>query len=655
MTTLKEQMHPNNYTPLPGSERRPSVEAKWLGPADENEIFMVTIVLRRRPDAHPLPAFEHFAGPPPGGKKRVKTEEFAAKYGAHPEDMERVVKFAKDAGLTVVETHPARRTVVVSGTVALMSKAFGVSLGRYQHTVIRQHYEGMPQKHQETYRGRDGFIHVPEELADVIIGVFGLDNRTITKRNSADPANTSTLTVQEVAGLYNFPANTARGQTIGIISPGGGYFQSDMQQYFGEALPTITPVSIDGFGNGSVQLTTSAATPAGSSVLYFASTAGVMVNTTVGGTLFADQTYWVNSVGNNTVTLYEDVTSPIPAGTTVFFNADGETSQDICIAGAAAPGANIAVYFSNGGQNGWVDTLQRAIHPDAGDPVCSVLSSSFYLSNGDDADTLALAGVTTAMITAISQAFHDAALQHVTVCIASGDTGSNSKAGKFPYDTSPVTYGGDGKAHVQYPGSDPWVLCVGGTTIGDVADNPPSCAEYVWNDPDANDTSQWGTGGGGISDYFDLPSYQSNAAVPKSVNDNTRVGRGVPDVAGNASYNAGYSGLFLAGRPVIGNGTSASAPHWAGLIAVINAALGQPVGFINTAIYQSGSGAFRDINPPADGSGGPLDNSNSGIAGYRAGAGWDACTGWGSPDGISLLNFFQNQLQPNVAADAAES
>jgi hypothetical protein len=173
-------------------------------------------------------------------------------------------------------------------------------------------------------------------------------------------------------------------------------------------------------------------------------------------------------------------------------------------------------------------------------------------------------------------------------------------------------------------------LAVGGTTIGNVVGN--TFDEYVWNDPNPADPSHWGTTGGGVSDFFALPSYQNGAGVPRSINDN-HVGRGVPDVAANASANSGYSGLVVGGAPFVGNGTSASAPLWAGLIAVINAALGYNIGFANATFYALGSPAFRDINPTA----GPTDNSNGPAAGYPAGPGWDACTGWGSPNGRRLL------------------
>ena len=258
-------------------------------------------------------------------------------------------------------------------------------------------------------------------------------------------------------------------------------------------------------------------------------------------------------------------------------------------------------------------------HPNSGDPVPSVLSSSFYLSNGDDSATLTAEGLSQNFVNAVSAAFQDAAIQNVTVCIASGDTGTASK----------LT---DGKAHVQYPASDPWILCVGGTTIGNVSGS--TCTEYVWNDTFFGTAK--GATGGGVSDFFAIPNYQLGASVPVSIKD-SHVGRALPDVAANASPNSGYP-LTVGGSSAVGNGTSASAPLWAGLIAVINAAIGTAVGFVNPAIYSLGSSVFRDIL----GAPGPANSGLNGVAGYPAGPAWDACTGWGSPNGTALLAGLQN-------------
>ncbi|MGB6307513.1 MAG: S53 family peptidase, partial [Steroidobacteraceae bacterium] len=472
--------------------------------------------------------------------------EFASKYGAAQSDLEKVSEFVVAHGMTVVQTHPARRSVVVSGTVEQMNEAFRITLARYRHEVLRSSRE---QPVQEEYRGREGSIHLPSELSDIVLGVFGLDNRRITKRNAGDPPNTATVTVAQMARLYEFPTNLATGQTIGIFSE-GGYVPNDITAYYatlppGSTAPTIVPVNVGASNNGT---------------------------------------------------------------------ADAETTQDICIAATAAPGAAIAVYFTTYDQQGWIGAVQRVAHPDPGDPDCSVLSCSFYVSNGDDAATLANEGVTVSWLNALTAAFQDAAIQHVTICMASGDSGTDSKVG-------------DGKAHVQYPASDPWVLSIGGTTVGNV--DGGSFDEYVWNDTFFGGVG--GATGGGISDFFGAQAYQATANVPGSLNDGHK-GRGVPDVAANASPNSGYP-IIVGGSPSVGNGTSASAPLWAGLIAIINAALGRRVGFINPTIYASGAVGLRNVLPvPA-----AADNGLNGVAGYPARVGWDACTGWGSPNGSKLL------------------
>jgi kumamolisin len=132
--------------------------------------------------------------------------------------------------------------------------------------------------------------------------------------------------------------------------------------------------------------------------------------------------------------------------------------------------------------------------------------------------------------------------------------------------------------------------------------------------------------GGGVSDVFDLPAYQDSVGVPRSVNQGGRIGRGVPDVAGNASPSTGYRVRVDFLSFVVG-GTSAVSPLWAGLVARFNQHLETPVGWLNPLLYGpvAGSGAFHDIT-----------SGNNG--GYAAAAGWDACTGWGTPVGSKLLS-----------------
>ena len=117
-----------------------------------------------------------------------------------------------------------------------------------------------------------------------------------------------------------------------------------------------------------------------------------------------------------------------------------------------------------------------------------------------------------------------------------------------------------------------------------------------------------------------MPTWQASAGVKPPAG----LGRGVPDVAGDADPETGYK-VLIDGTALVIGGTSAVAPLWAALIALINQKLGKPVGFLQPTLYAlPGSGAFHDIVTGSNGA-------------YSAGPGWDACTGLGSPEGTNLL------------------
>ena len=138
-----------------------------------------------------------------------------------------------------------------------------------------------------------------------------------------------------------------------------------------------------------------------------------------------------------------------------------------------------------------------------------------------------------------------------------------------------------------------------------------------------NDGQQGGATGGGVSDVFDRPTWQTDVGVPGTS------GRGVPDVAGNADPQTGYKVLIDGQAGVIG-GTSAVAPLWAALVARLTQAVGSPLPPLAPTLYGHATSGrptpgFHDITSGDNGS-------------FRAGAGWDACTGLGSPDGESLTD-----------------
>jgi kumamolisin len=108
-------------------------------------------------------------------------------------------------------------------------------------------------------------------------------------------------------------------------------------------------------------------------------------------------------------------------------------------------------------------------------------------------------------------------------------------------------------------------------------------------------------------------------------------GRGLPDVSAVADPYTGYA-VFIDGSWTVVGGTSAVAPLFAGLAARINNQLGRRCGLINTPLYASSSDVFHDITTG--------NNSAHGVTGYSAGPGWDAVSGFGSPDGMKLLALF---------------
>jgi kumamolisin len=151
------------------------------------------------------------------------------------------------------------------------------------------------------------------------------------------------------------------------------------------------------------------------------------------------------------------------------------------------------------------------------------------------------------------------------------------------------------------------VLACGGTEL--IGSGATIESETVWNDG-----SDGGATGGGYSTLFPVPTWQSSAGI-------SGPGRGVPDVAGDASPESGYNILVDGQQEVVG-GTSAVAPLWAALIAIINEMKGSPVGFVSPTLYAD-EADFHDIT-----------SGNNGA--YSAAKGWDACTGLGSPDGAEL-------------------
>jgi kumamolisin len=580
--------------PIEGSV--PVNKHKLIGPADPHERVEVTIKLRRKTEQG-LPSLAEFVA----GKRAFMTrQELAERYGARQEDAAAVQAWAVTQGLSVSRIDLGRRQVHLVGSLHAMSQAFGVKISRYHHSRTRTHFH-CP----------DGNIHVPESLAPIIAGVFGLNNmpvvvrsvvRTAKKLTDANPENQwpGSFFPNQVAQLYNFPPTQGAGQRVAILEFGGGFDQSVLADYFTNSIGLQTPPTVN----------------------------ALMV---LGATMQIDD------------------------------GATGEVYLDIEIVGAMAPKAKIDVYFAPWSGAGYLNAIDQAIHNDD--------YAGVSISYGLDED---LAGDSEnpgwpMLNQNVDEAFRDATAVGIPVFVSSGDQGSSSLRGQLNDGTEITLF--SKTAHAAYPASSPYATAVGGTLL--YAENGAISNEVVWNElGDLQDGKYYfgGATGGGVSDrYPQVPSYQTSAGItPQSANNSSATGRGLPDVAGNAGASTGYLVSQPPGSqdpiaPV--GGTSASAPMWAALMACVREALTAkfngtvPQFFFNDFVYANGkTAAFRDIvggrqftfDPNqglVPGAFIPTGNNRSTKAdGYYAQAGFDLCTGWGSPNGNELLKQLETWL-----------
>lgn len=288
---------------LAGSEKEAAPNAVRLKATPSKSKVTVSVIVKRKEELK-----INKRGGRAHGPARVSRASFKKHHSADPAAIRRIKAFAKEFHLKVEAdpTSVARRTVQLTGTAADIQKAFGVVLE--QKTV-----DGVER------RVREGAIHLPASVEEVVEAVLGLDNRPQAqphfRAHKRGPSAPSSYTPPQVATAYKFPAKASgTGQTIGIIELGGGYRQADLTAYFktlGLPAPAITAVLVNG--------------------------------------------------GKN---------APSNAN-----SADGEVMLDIEVAASVAPGAKIAVYFTPNTDQGFLDAITTAVHDATNKP--SVISISW--------------------------------------------------------------------------------------------------------------------------------------------------------------------------------------------------------------------------------------------------------------------------------------
>jgi len=549
-------------------------------PDVSQDIIQVTVVLRSGANADAV--------------RRESPTRIALREAHRPDllDLQKVVSYARTHGLTVVDLDRPPRMVVLRGTVSNITTAFGTTVEVWEQRWPWPSEQYIQQQDAPpTFRFRlrpDQELQVPEELAQIVQGVFGIDNRKEARMHmwavpmhmwadpmhmwadrmrapasltpvDAAPTQTDTApnpdsgnpsdqprsyTVKDVANRYGFPAATGHGQTIAVLSLGGRFNRAELTQYctnLGIEVPEVFEVPVD------CELPQLREHP----------------------------------------------------------DEDIEVALDVHIIAALVPCANIVIYYTQNTSQGFINGLARAIYNE------SFPTTIVSLSWGSCEESW-----TDQAISSIEDLLMDAKALNITVCCASGDLGA--------WDGDP-----DGGFHVDFPASSPHVLSCGGTTLRPEPVDPAQ-SEVVWSEPEA-DWNQPGVvpnrpeehrgSGGGESKRFGKPEWQSQSADPQL---KALQKRGVPDVAGFADPRNGFT-ISVFGHEMIVGGTSAAAPLWAGLIAGINETLTKDVGYLNSLLYLDvNSDAFVDITEGSNGK-------------WRAGTGWDACTGLGRPRGDVLL------------------
>ena len=293
--------------------------------------------------------------------------------------------------------------------------------------------------------------------------------------------------------------------------------------------------------------------------------------------------------------------------------ADGEVMLDVEVVAGACPKAKIVVYFAHFSERGWITALDAAIHDEKNDP--GVLSVSWGFAEGKMIWTQQA-------MTQINETLKEAATIGVTVCIAAGDDGSGDA----------LT---DGHAHVNFPASSPYVLAVGGTTIRSNGSKQP---DVVWKEGSGVRATNGGSTGGGTSAEFPRPNWQKNIKA-NSVNPGAIVGRCIPDLSANADWNASPYLLVVGGSAQPNGGTSAATPLVASLLTRINEKrpANKRVGYLTPVLYQSKSGRGATVGSAGCTDVVSGDNTTAHVGGYSAAAGYDAASGWGTPDGEKLM------------------
>ena len=541
----------------------------------------------------------------PANPHFLTSAEFAQKFDL-ARKRQALKDFAAASGLTVniAEDRPSSLVVKVSGAAHLVENAFGVRLHHYRAA------DG------QVFRGHETEPVIPGELAPHLHAVIGLSNF----RGAAKPhlrnlgLASGGARVMDVGALAARPASCESSSNCPGSGIGGVLTPTDIKTIYGLSLPvtgtgqTVALMELDGYAVADITAFETAYSLPNTPVTY--------VSVDGQGNLCGPN----QSDPCNVTTLNGGQADESVSGGD---NGMTEVALDLDMVLSLASGVSaIRMYTAPNTILGILHAYQAI----ATDNSATSISTSWGLDEKDSGG---------AFMTSESTIFQQMATQGQSMYAATGDAGAYDNDGA----STPLIVVTDD------PASQPYVTGVGGTSLtGNVATH----SEGVWNEgcaaPGTNCHNN-GAGGGGIANYIEssvsywpLPNYQSGVTGTAS-----QAYRNVPDVSLNADPQTFPYGVYVGGNFYYVGGTSAAAPLWAAITALINqkraAGLYSNLGFPNASLYVLGTGGsyntyFNDI----------LTGNNGA---YSAGTGYDNASGWGSFKANALINVLSAPFPPS--------
>ena len=547
-----------------------SSNAVSITPLDDFAVLPITITIRRPLHPDGLTVEQYAEKVINGELPPLDRVSYRAYFTASDTDIAAVLAFASANNLELDYHFATGATVHLLGTVKNINSAFGITL----QTVTDD---------TNTYTSFNGSVSIPVELSDIVTGIIGLEESAIISRHVSNPgrilnpSNSEVTSLATAAKAYGAPWPQGGGQTVAIIAQGGGYTTANLQDSF-------RANGIDGV------------------IIPFPN---VRAKTVAG------------AAGN----------SP----TTGDLSTNLEVVGDIVAVGAAAPSANIIVYFAKDYQPSSVVSIWQRILNDAisGTETINIISYSYGASEQYLGSTLPqLDSIISSLV-----------ILGITVCASTGDYGP------WPYDPNGPNAPYSTFGYPNYPASNPAVLAVGGTILQLDATTGAYGNENAWNQLTA-------ASGGGISRRFSVPTYQNSGIFITNNPDGSATGasgRAIPDISAHAdpscvisvydSANNNPGALYYFG------GTSVATPLVAGMIAGLNSVVGGSIGAPQNLLYNNSARYINDIT---------VGNSNVRVngtyaGGYEATAGWDAVTGLGSVKFNAIYYDYVTSTLTNIA------